>query len=767
MHKNAKQAARTRRSVLLSVVILMAFMVGALIAPSGDYAEALMPNRASFGKMFGAKLFSATSSGTKAVVTQTNVRQAMDTDAPQEPEDADDPKIEVSTSDDTASRTLTQSILSSTGKEQYVISVTYGADAGVPYNTELKVTKKSLDDERKEALRAARELTEDQKSFFDTALDVKLIADGTDVELMEPVEVEIASTVIEPSDSYAVEIARFDGADVIPLPVENRTGTDVNGSPIEKPEFTRLSVRTSKVGEFVLSKILEKKYTWPLANETVAIWGPRTVSTDLTETILDEEYADGLTLLRRIGATVSPSSEWASNLWVSAELNEDVEHGFEGLRCYTLRDGDLDVELFGTSGSAHPTGMPHGAEYAFLWDDGYRTSTAEAGAVSFFGRMPLDVEVWAKDVSGDYADADALFGTTADAAFGYRTLAAFNVSFMVQGKPWKPDAEHVVTATVADGVFFADSDVQVWRVDAAGQLEQPIDVGLSDGAASFAMEDDGTYIVVERVSYERELVATDDLTYRVTVTYDRSVGLPSTVQLVVNEVERGTAPYFDYSTQSMGALGIRSTDVSYLKALDIELVDPLTGLRYQPNDSVVVRVEPLEADLAQSESIDVVHFGAWPEVMGAELDGGDVVFEADGFSVYVVCAYTVDFHWGDYTYSIAGESETTLSALLEKLGVTEIAITDVTDVSFSNPEYLGIEQTDYDWVLTSRAPFSTEETLSLALVNGQIVDIRVTDEATLPANGTWTNGSDGSGTAEFLLDRTLLEEGKIYWIRAR
>lgn len=88
----------------------------------------------------------------------------------------------------------------------------------------------------------------------------------------------------------------------------------------------------------------------------------------------------------------------------------------------------------------------------------------------------------------------------------------------------------------------------------------------------------------------------------------------------------------------------------------------------------------------------------------------------------------MDFHWGDYTYSIAGEREITLGTLLEKLGVTEITAADVAGVSFSNPDYIAIEQLDSDWLLRSLAPFNTEEALTLTLNNSETVTIKVTDE---------------------------------------
>ena len=102
---------------------------------------------------------------------------------------------------------------------------------------------------------------------------------------------------------------------------------------------------------------------------------------------------------------------------------------------------------------------------------------------------------------------------------------------------------------------------------------------------------------------------------------------------------------------------------------------------------VGVSVELLEEEVNENTQIDVVHFSEpdSPEQIDCALneESKAIEFAAPGFSVYLIMGYTVDFHWGDYTYSIAGESEITLSALFEKLGVTEITLADVTGLSFS------------------------------------------------------------------------------------
>ncbi len=162
------------------------------------------------------------------------------------------------------------------------------------------------------------------------------------------------------------------------------------------------------------------------------------------------------------------------------------------------------------------------------------------------------------------------------------------------------------------------------------------------------------------------------------------------------------------------ALVAHMDDTGAVELMEQTEVAESTGSRVAM--SVEIGTEQTEVEYKQTEVGDA--------------DETTVAFDADGFSMYalMLARYTVDFHWGDYIYNIEGEGEITLSSLLEKLGVTEITSADVANVTFSNPEYIAIEQLDSDWLLRSLAPFSTEEALTLTLQNGQSVEIKVTDE---------------------------------------
>ncbi|WP_156885174.1 hypothetical protein [Oribacterium sp. NK2B42] len=174
------------------------------------------------------------------------------------------------------------------------------------------------------------------------------------------------------------------------------------------------------------------------------------------------------------------------------------------------------------------------------------------------------------------------------------------------------------------------------------------------------------------------------------------------------------------------------------------------------------------------------------EIVEAEVVDGSVEFETGSFSVFVFTGYTVDFHWGEYTYNLKGGSTIFLSELLETLingasegenkalegeetadaavevdnstGETEnrsqangsAGVYDTTtenarlaeiiadmsrvkSVTFSNPKLVKVEQksseqAENDWLLTSLAAFDTEEILTIRLADGSEIVVRVTDE---------------------------------------
>ena len=117
----------------------------------------------------------------------------------------------------------------------------------------------------------------------------------------------------------------------------------------------------------------------------------------------------------------------------------------------------------------------------------------------------------------------------------------------------------------------------------------------------------------------------------------------------------------------------------------------------------------------------------------------------------------MDFHWGEYTYNLAGGSEIFLSELLtilsasgadgaDKLAEIVANMGQIENVTFSNPELLKIEkqsseQAEIDWLLTSLAAFDTEEKLAITLANGEEIVVRVTDEVSVDVQAMIDSGA--------------------------
>ena len=162
---------------------------------------------------------------------------------------------------------------------------------------------------------------------------------------------------------------------------------------------------------------------------------------------------------------------------------------------------------------------------------------------------------------------------------------------------------------------------------------------------------------------------------------------------------------------------------------------------------------------------------------GRTIDTDTLTFEAGAFSVYAI-VYTVDFEYSVngkmYQFSLPGGEKIALSDLIEVLGIIDtvtfsdedlIAVTKVTEeTTFADidaqvfdvfaaggeePEEDTAIVSAPDWVLTSLAPFSTEETLTISMKNGDEITIDVTDD-------------QETNLAEFITDASLEIEGKTY-----
>lgn len=320
------------------------------------------------------------------------------------------------------------------------------------------------------------------------------------------------------------------------------------------------------------------------------------------------------------------------------------------------------------------------------------------------------------------------------------------VDIKIQGEEGIVNIEAPVSVSVEpDAPESGEYKVQVLALGAQNEVLTPDE---SDAFTTATDDLAQTYAIIT-VEKNAKLKASDGQTYDIRVSYDReTAGIPETAELVVSELTQGDDGYEEYIAQMAEMAGVAPSELAFTRVFDICLIDRETDVKYQPNENVNVRIQLLQDDWDANVKVDVVHFDDDTK-QGEKLDSmrvGDAVeFETSGFSVYGLAGYTVEFHWGDYTYSIAGESSVLLSEVLSTLGVTEVSLIDIAEATFSNNDLIRVEKITAegeatDWMLYSLAPFRTTETLTLLLKNGKSVGISITD-----------NQDEGTVTATFVL----------------
>lgn len=191
----------------------------------------------------------------------------------------------------------------------------------------------------------------------------------------------------------------------------------------------------------------------------------------------------------------------------------------------------------------------------------------------------------------------------------------------------------------------------------------------------------------------------------------------------------------------------------------------ISGLDIGKIDTKKLRVKVYHLVGVDEEGVSELNQNTEVEMMYATLDeNGNLCFETEDFSVFY---FTVDFHYEDLTYIIEGNSSTTLSKLFENLELP-FNSSNAVNVEFSNPEYISVRAVYdelneiTDWELTSLAPFTTKETLTVNFADGSTLAIDVTDSQVpeYEAQGETTvtvDFSNASGSVEVLVE--LLKNG--------
>lgn len=683
---------------------------------------------------------------------------------------------------------------------------------------------------RADALAKALSTKEDDEVIWSKYLDVKIKAtDGKEVTPAAAVTVEVESNAVTPQSAPALEAALVSGEPKA-LEASERTSrietyTDAEGKERERA-WSKVTLSADRLGELAVAVVAAPVRTWQLRAGNVALLGPR---------VGVNAWADDAEAAAPEGTELQPEAAFVAmatpaenvpdatagrgiQLWVRATAAPEATGG---IAVWHSDANGASVQLL-AAGEQGPAAIMAGERVDLLWDQLFERQTLTAGDVTLEGALPQGAEATAADLTSELADPTKLEGDAPQAQPGeeLKTVAAYSIALEVGNEEYAPDEAHPVEATVAtDAVAKADPEtLEVWRVD--GTQATPVDADATDDAVSFDATAMGTYIVVERKSITKTIVASDNNTYIITATFGPDAMLPTNADLQVRELtDDERAPYEASATEAVG--GGR---LEYMRAFDITIVDA-EGNDLEPAAPVEVSIALSDGEAPKDAG--VVHFAddedKTAELMDARAKSYhdktvSYTFAADSFSVYAV-TYTVDFHWNGYTYNLAGGSEMLLSQLFEILKAAtqygadgelnpeqfDISIEDVSEVRFSDPELLeiskieGTEQIqaladyiaensaaseneamdeawldeeeekqaegyhpiesasdadenpddavpanavpaltvtwDADWLLTSLAPFTSDEALTLTLKDGRTLDIHVTDAVSFNYQG--------------------------------
>ena len=149
---------------------------------------------------------------------------------------------------------------------------------------------------------------------------------------------------------------------------------------------------------------------------------------------------------------------------------------------------------------------------------------------------------------------------------------------------------------------------------------------------------------------------------------------------------------------------------------------------WQPDGtSVELKLSIPGKKLNQYTEVRIIHVddeGNDSLIKGVVDENGDIVFETGGFSTFA--GFTVDFTFGSAMVSIPGKTSTTLGTLFKEMKMP-LSGADVVDVQFTDYSLLTVTKEENDWRLTSLKAFSTHETLTFTMADGNTYEFMVTD----------------------------------------
>ena len=257
-------------------------------------------------------------------------------------------------------RTVSQSVGVSDGKS-FVVTVTYGEDAGVPHDAELVLTPLDNNAERQGALCNQLGVMGGEHVLGYAFVKAQLMYDGNEVQPSVPVEVVLQTNVLNPSRSDAVEASMLGNGGAI-IAAENLTGIDEHGVESATPDATKIKLTAGVLGEFGLAEVVAEKFSLDYEGETITVYGPRSKVVSVYENAPDDETIDGMRVVRVLSIESEVRHAWSSEVWITGRKGE----GVQGVECWRREGGQLAEPIFGRDGAYDLLPITSNNEYVLL-----------------------------------------------------------------------------------------------------------------------------------------------------------------------------------------------------------------------------------------------------------------------------------------------------------------------------------------------------------------------------------------------------------------
>ena len=165
-----------------------------------------------------------------------------------------------------------------------------------------------------------------------------------------------------------------------------------------------------------------------------------------------------------------------------------------------------------------------------------------------------------------------------------------------------------------------------------GQQTEVMGSDVKGDAVAFQTSGFSVYAVMG-VAIERTITAADGSTYEISVSYDKSAGIPAGAELQVRELTG--AEYMDYLAKTATFLSREEEQLVFTRFFDITIVKD--GVVYEPNNAVNVSIRLLNHPETQGV-LRVVHFGEEKtELLENKVAAdGTLQFATESFSVYAI-----------------------------------------------------------------------------------------------------------------------------------